>query len=268
MKQNGDETELWQNRDGQEQRQQNRLLRYQLVDRLLQSVAEGNEYQALEAIRGWNALGPAGRLEDNLTECKYELLVLMGLMVQKLRELGTMEDYLDDVYTEFIARIDQAKTMGECSRQSENMVRRYCGMRQLRTLHDYSALIQNIILAVDKDLTQPLTLQYFADRLSVNSSYLSNLFRKETGETLTEYVTIRRISHAANLLRSTPLPIKNVAKHVGISDVQYFSKLFKRKMGMTPTQYRETGKFHPPVRAAEYLSQNKSTPDPNLSGQV
>ncbi|MBQ6989418.1 MAG: helix-turn-helix transcriptional regulator, partial [Clostridia bacterium] len=71
-----------------------------------------------------------------------------------------------------------------------------------------------------------------------NASYLSDLFHRETGKTITEYVTELRMNHAAALLQKTTLQIQTVAQHCGISDVNYFSKLFKKQYLVTPRQYR------------------------------
>jgi len=115
---------------------------------------------------------------------------------------------------------------------------RFCDMNSLKEIQRYSLLVQTVLQTVDRDLSQPLTLQDFAKKLNVNSSYLSNLFSKEVGVTLTEYVTAQRISYAADLLLTTQEPIKTVAKKAGIPDVQYFSRLFKKRTGQTPSQYR------------------------------
>ncbi|MDO4297424.1 MAG: helix-turn-helix transcriptional regulator [Lachnospiraceae bacterium] len=217
-------------------------VRYQQVDRLLQSVREGNEYQACLVMRERRALGVAGRLKDNLTEYKFDLVLLSGLMGQALRESGVEDLHLDRVYTEGISRIEQAQSMEECGVIAEEVARKYCELNRLKSFGNYSPLVKRIILAVDMDLSQPLTLNYFAERLNVNGSYLSNLFKKETGIPVTEYVTSRRIRHAANLLLTSQMPIKTVAKQVGITDVQYFSRIFKKRIGQTPRQYRESRK--------------------------
>ena len=68
---------------------------------------------------------------------------------------------------------------------------------------------------------------------------LSALFKKETGKPLTEYVTRKRVEHAAYLLRSTSMQVQTVAQQCGILDVNYFAKMFKRYTGKTPKEYRE-----------------------------
>lgn len=213
--------------------------RYELMDQIVQSIQEGNEYRAVEIVRERNNAGIAGRLEDELSEWKYDLIQTKTLIIQALRHMGMADLLLDGIHTEFTRRIHHADSVEECRTLSEEMVRRFCRMHERKAAHNYPVLVQKIILAVDMDLAQNLTLQYFANELNVNDSYLSNLFRCEVGMTITDYVTERRISRAAALLLATRDPIKMVAKQVGIMDVHYFSRLFKKRMGKPPSKYRE-----------------------------
>jgi YesN/AraC family two-component response regulator len=74
--------------------------------------------------------------------------------------------------------------------------------------------------------------------LGVNPSYLSTVFKKETGHTLTEYVTGKRIEYAVFLLNTTKMQIQTIAQYCGIPDICYFTKLFKKKIGQSPSEYR------------------------------
>ncbi|MCD8076569.1 MAG: AraC family transcriptional regulator [Lachnospiraceae bacterium] len=212
--------------------------RYELVDRICYSVCIGNEFQTVRAVRAWVKLGVQGELPDELTEWKFDLIRQKALIIQSLRDIGVPELSLEDVSAEYTSRIYQAMDVRECRRILEEMAVRFCHMNSLKEIQRYSLLVQTVLQTVDRDLSQPLTLQDFAKKLNVNSSYLSNLFSKEVGVTLTEYVTAQRISYAADLLLTTQEPIKTVAKKAGIPDVQYFSRLFKKKTGQTPSQYR------------------------------
>ena len=73
--------------------------------------------------------------------------------------------------------------------------------------------------------------------LNVNRSYLSSLFRRQTGRKLTDYVTSARIEYAANLILYSQFSVTAAAAAVGYSDVSYFTRLFKRVLGTTPAQY-------------------------------
>ena len=99
-------------------------------------------------------------------------------------------------------------------------------------------------MQIDTDLTADLSLYSLAKHLNVNASYLSSLFKKETGSTLTDYVNRKKVRHAAHLLHTTNVQIQAVAQYCGISDVNYFIRIFKKYMGKTPKEYRDAGKGH------------------------
>ena len=65
--------------------------------------------------------------------------------------------------------------------------------------------------------------------LNVNPNYLSTIFKKELDVTLTEFINQQRIHIAVKLLNTTDLQIQDVAWNVGMNDVNYFTKLFKRR---------------------------------------
>ncbi len=208
------------------------------TESLLFAVREGNEYKAVSAAKNQIDTGLPGFLDDLLTEWKFYLVRTLTLMTDVMLHNGRMGRYLDQFATERMKKIAEAVNVEECHGLLISFAKEGCRLTADVSRH-YSVQVQKIMEEVAMDLTLPLTLQYFAGELNVNSSYLSNLFRQQTGVTITDYVTDKRMSHAATLLGYTQRPIKTIAKQVGIPDVQYFSRLFKRRMGMTPTQYRE-----------------------------
>ena len=119
------------------------------------------------------------------------------------------------------------------------MTRKYCLLVQSYSLRAYSKPIQNIINYISFNLTADLSLNALSEEFMLNSSYLSTLFKKETGVTLTNFVNNKRIEHAIYLLNTTQSAIQDIAAQCGINDVNYFTKLFKKLKNMTPTQYRE-----------------------------
>lgn len=118
------------------------------------------------------------------------------------------------------------------------MIRSYCLLVKRHSLSQYSYYVGQAITLVQYDLTADLRLKTIADQLNVNSSYLSNLFHKEYGCTLTEFVNRQRIDHGILLLQNTSKSVQAVAAECGIHDVNYFIKLFKKQTGFTPSRYR------------------------------
>ncbi|MCD7736856.1 MAG: AraC family transcriptional regulator [Lachnospiraceae bacterium] len=143
--------------------------------------------------------------------------------------------------------IEQLTSVEKCRSFLNDCIRHYCQLVRKYTLGKYSALTSKVLTYISTDLSANLSLKTFADLLSVSPNYLSALFKKEVGISLTEYVNRSRIQYAQRLLVSTTLPLKTIAQQCGIPDIYYFSRLFKRITGTTPKAYREhqgTNRLH------------------------
>ncbi|MVB10858.1 HTH-type transcriptional activator RhaR [Caprobacter fermentans] len=102
----------------------------------------------------------------------------------------------------------------------------------------HSSTIQNILQYIDGHYNEPLTLSSLARQFNFNYSYLSTYFHSHHSEGFSEYLNKERIRHAAELLRSDPLPISDVCEAVGYTDQSYFTRVFKKMTGITPREYR------------------------------
>lgn len=102
-------------------------------------------------------------------------------------------------------------------------------------------LIREVIRYVDTNYTDTrLSSGNIARALSVSPNYLSKIFRQELNLTITEYITQKRIAEAVNLLEhSGNLSITEIAHRVGYSDSFYFSKIFHKLKGISPSKYAE-----------------------------
>ena len=119
-----------------------------------------------------------------------------------------------------------------------DMVHSYCRLVRKHASNNYSPFIQKTVTYIDANISGDLSLHTLASLQNLNASYLSSLFHKETGKTVTDYVNSRRMDEAANLLRTTQLQIQTIASHCGINDSNYFSKTFKKYYGTSPLRFR------------------------------
>lgn len=85
-----------------------------------------------------------------------------------------------------------------------------------------------------------LSLTGIAEEMGVNPNYLSRSFSKEYGDSLISYINTVRLQAAAGLLKKTNLKNYEIAERVGYQNVEYFSRIFKKAMGMTPGEYRSS----------------------------
>lgn len=99
--------------------------------------------------------------------------------------------------------------------------------------------VRQAIRFLEENFEKPLRLEDAADRVCLCASYFSNLFKKETGENFTDYLTNLRIAKAKEFLQQTDMNVAEISYKVGYSDARYFSKLFSKVVGIKPTEYRK-----------------------------
>ena len=92
---------------------------------------------------------------------------------------------------------------------------------------------------IGKNYEQRLTLEELAAYVHLHPNYLCHLFREQTGTTVFEHINWVRVHAAAKLLRSTRLPVGQIATRSGYQNTNYFSRIFKQFIGRTPTAYRK-----------------------------
>jgi two-component system, response regulator YesN len=103
-----------------------------------------------------------------------------------------------------------------------------------------SYLVKKALGYLAENYDKRVTLQDFADHIHVNGSYLSRIFSRETGETITEAVMRMKIDKARELLKDSRIKTYEVASLVGIEDPSYFSLIFKKHTGISPKEYKNS----------------------------
>ncbi len=107
---------------------------------------------------------------------------------------------------------------------------------QLKGNQDF---IQSITEYLDEHFREPLTLTELGKRFHMSHYYFVRIYKKETGVSPMKYVLHRRIGEAQNLLMNTDMSIGEISDTLGFGDNSHFSSMFKKYVGVTPTQYRD-----------------------------
>ncbi len=100
-------------------------------------------------------------------------------------------------------------------------------------------LIREALQYIDDNVGKDISLNEISEKLNISSYYFSKLFKEETNEGFVEYLTKRRVDKAKEMLKDPARSIKEVGSSCGYSDPNYFSRIFKKSTGMTPTEYKE-----------------------------
>lgn len=206
----------------------------------MQIVSHGQLHKIEMYVNMINIEGTEVRLADRVRNAK-NYAIIMNTLLRKAAENGSVHPiHIDKLSSEYAKKIELQTSEKGVTALIKEMARKYTLLVKNHSMHGYSTLVRKVLIQIDSDLAADLTLRTLSGLLHVNPSYLSTIFKKETGQTLTEYVTGKRIEHAIFLLNCTNMQIQTIAQYCGIPDICYFTKIFKKVVGKSPSEYKNT----------------------------
>ena len=99
--------------------------------------------------------------------------------------------------------------------------------------------MKSVVDYIERNLKRGISLEDVANHVNISTYYLSKIFKKEMGVNFITYVTDRKMDLAKEMLVNTDIPVLNIALDLAYNEANYFSKAFKKKTGLTPSEYRE-----------------------------
>jgi YesN/AraC family two-component response regulator len=220
--------------------------RYGYENQLMEMVSQGLTHRAEMMISRFSTLAVERRAADELRNVKNYTVICNTLLRKAAEKGGVHPVYLDSTSSDFARQAETLANVEDGTKLMREMVRAYCRLVRQHSIWHYSPIVQKTVAYIESDPTGDLSLRALAAMQNVSASYFSTLFHKETGKTITEYVTQTRMELAARLLHTTHLQVQTVARHCGMSDINYFAKVFKRHFGVSPKKFREERRSYPP----------------------
>lgn len=212
--------------------------RYASEAEFMQIVSQGNISHMEQILAKWDRVRFIPRLPNSLRDYKNYLIVLNTLL-RKAAEQGSVHPvYLHEISSKYAKKIEALGQVSDNHLMRE-MLRQYCILVHNYSVKGYSPILQKVINQINLNLTGDLGLRNLSEMFNISAGYLSMLFKKETGVTLTDYVNKKRTQQAIFLLNTTNLQIQAVASHCGFQDINYFTRIFKKFHGMTPKSYQK-----------------------------
>ena len=112
------------------------------------------------------------------------------------------------------------------------------GVRRGRPLEVHMETLNAVFDYIQQHYTESISLDALAAIAYLSPKYFSSLFKRCTGQTVTEYIQKLRVSHACDLLAGTGQSVAQIAATIGYGDVKFFGRVFHRGMGVSPSEYR------------------------------
>ena len=193
---------------------------------LYQQIQEGNREKTDQAVELLNSI-------DNIDFLKQLAGNLFLKMASDFQTFSTVD------LAQWLTKMEKEEDLDPLRTMISDKFRDLVSLKEGE--ETVSPMVSQIYVYVEQHLQDSaLTLKWIAENyLFMNVDYVSKKFYKETGQKFSQYLTKMRIGKAKELITKNPEePIKNVAEQVGCgNNPQYFSQLFKKQTGMTPTDY-------------------------------
>lgn len=182
-----------------------------------------------------------GKLSDNpLQSIKYHFVVTAALIARYCIEGGMEHETAYSLSDLYIQKADKSTCFSQISKLHQEMAGDYTRrMRNLRKKCIYSKPIVKCVEYIYNNLHKRILITELAEYAGINSSYLSRLFKKETGTTVTEYIQEKKIETAKNMLKYSDYLPSQIANILAFPNQSYFIEIFKKKVGITPKRYMD-----------------------------
>lgn len=185
-----------------------------------------------------NAIGqePMGSLVFR----NYVVLNVRFSVLSFLKKLGCDDSEISGQETDNIVE-ETGKSIETAVAYCEKMLKKAIALRDENAGNQNRSVLKRAVEFIDQNyMDEELSLNKAAHVANVSANHFSALFSQNMGQTFTEYLTGLRMSKAKELLRCTAMRSSEIAGEVGYKDAHYFSYLFKKTQGMTPSEYRKT----------------------------
>lgn len=170
----------------------------------------------------------------------YVILNVRFSVLSFLKKLGYDTKTLEENDTE--AALEKGGKSTEAAMEyAENMMRCAISIRDENSGNKNRNILETAVDYINKHyMDENMSLNTVAQVVNISANHFSALFSQNIGQTFIEYLTAIRMEHAKELLRCTGKRSSEIATEVGYKDSHYFSYLFKKTQGMTPSDYRRT----------------------------
>lgn len=202
-------------------------------------VKQGDMKAVEEGIRIFHS-DTVGHLSDNPLKNKQYLFVAATTLATRYAIEGGMDYETAYIASDlFIQRADKATSAEEVNAIHKEMLTYY--VKQVSAVHRQKVLSKPVIQCMDYiyyNLHEPLDSQILAQVTGLNRSYLSTLFHKETGITLSEYIMSKKMEAVENMLKHSDYSLTEISEYLNFSSYSYLARIFRKHHNMTPKEYR------------------------------
>lgn len=211
---------------------------FALENQMIERIQEGDKEAGLDLLH--RLLTELSVLEaGDLSAIKTKVLSICALLSRAVAERFHFSQEETEIHFNYMNDLNEAANLQELERLAVHLVDTIAESFSAGLYSGRSQIIIQAVRIVHDYYKDGISLAAAAEHLHTNPSYLSMLFRQETGVTFTDYLNQTRINRSCELLHTTGFSLAEIATLSGFEDQSYFSKVFKKLKGITPKDYRK-----------------------------
>lgn len=238
-----DEMELMEHRSGQADTHDNAYLKKVDVNALNPAILQkflsnGLQEETENFVKDYfYAIGQEPM--ESLVFRNYVILNVRFSVITFLKGLGCDTEGMEPENTEEVLA-ESGKNIESAIAYAEKMISQAIEIRDQNSGNKNRSILKTAVDFIDEHyMDEDISLNTAANVANVSSNHFSALFSQNMGQTFIEYLTTLRMNKAKELLRCTGMRSSEIAGEIGYKDAHYFSYLFKKTQGMTPSDYRK-----------------------------
>ena len=219
--------------------------RYELENQFMEAIAQGKTAKSLDLFREIFLLVPGLRYNSgDLTDQIAGAAILRTLVRRAAVQGGLTPVLIDAISQEYAQQMHRALDDTTINDLMERHVVAICEAIRANRKNDYSAYVKRAVQYIETHLSQPISVETLCQLNGISRKHFVHLFSKETGKTVKQYIAQARCECAAELLENSQLLVHEISSYVGYEDNNYFAKIFKSVMGVSPQEYRKAKIFY------------------------
>lgn len=193
-----------------------------------------------EAVRIFSSSLPGHVSNDPLRQYKYLFVACATLASRSAIAGGMPAERAYNISDLYLLKMDELESIEAVKALHKEMFAFYTN--EMAALEKHSVYAKPVVLCLDyiyEHLHEPIRLEQLASFAGKNASYLSTLFKKEMGVSLSDYILSKRIAAAENMLKYSDYSYAEISTTLAFSSQSHFIRTFKKQTGCTPKNYRD-----------------------------
>lgn len=176
---------------------------------------------------------------DKLTNIKYHFVITAALVTRSCVDAGMEMEQAYRLSDFYILKLDTANSVEAVATLHNRMVLDFTGKMHLIRKGATSKPITACLDYIYAHIKERITIEDLAEHTNLSTSYLSKLFKKELGISVSDYIREKKIEKSQNLLKFCDYSLVDIANYLSFSSQSHFIQSFKQLVGMTPKKYRD-----------------------------